>query len=435
MDQEQERKRKFLINAAYYSLILAIIYISFRYVIYFVTPFVIAALITFMLKRPIDNFSRSFNLPRRGTAGLMVILFYATTSILLTWGVIHVFWTLFNWMSDIPSRYANNIEPAIENLLKWYEARVASLAPNSVSYLEQLSTDILGKISEIIVYISKQAIILAQSLALSIPTFIIGAVFCIVATVFMSLDFPRIKHFILNQFTYENQRILLDSKRYIVQTFQRILTSYALIMFITMTELYFGLTVIGIKDAMGLSLLIAMFDILPALGTGGIMIPWILIEMLNQNYNLSLQLLIIYVIITLVRNFIEPKIVGNSIGLHPVLMLMSIFLGVSIFGVLGILIMPFMLIVLKRLNDSGRIHIFNSSYSDDKEEPGFFELKLRAKLKRQARREKEEVEEVIRKEKRAQYKAAKAANHAKFVVFDKTDVSKSTESDKDEKKD
>ncbi|NLV70535.1 MAG: hypothetical protein GXY56_06610, partial [Clostridiales bacterium] len=69
MDQDLERKRRFLINAAYYALILIGIYVAFRYVIYAVTPFIIAALITFMLKRPIDGLSCSFNLPRRGTAG------------------------------------------------------------------------------------------------------------------------------------------------------------------------------------------------------------------------------------------------------------------------------------------------------------------------------------------------------------------------------
>lgn len=393
MDQDLDRKRRFLINAVYYILILAAIYVAFRYVIYAVTPFVVAALITFMLKRPIDNLACSFNVPRRGTAGVVVLLFYVVLSILATWAFTHLLWSMFNWLTNIPAHYADSIEPAIENILNWYEQQADSLTPNSLEYIDRLSDDILRKISEIIVYVSQQAILMAQSLAFNIPKFVIGAVFCIVATVFMSLDFPSIKHFILEQFSYNHQRILLESKQYVVQTFGKIITSYAAIMFVTMTELYFGFMAIGVEDAMVLSVLIAMFDILPALGTGGIMIPWVLIEIINQNYTFAVQLFILYVIVTVVRNFLEPKIVGDSIGLHPVIMLMSIFLGASIFGPLGILIMPFMLIVIKRLNDSGRIHVFNSTYAPAVEEPGFFELRKRAKLKKQIRKERAEAEQ------------------------------------------
>lgn len=401
IEKDLDRKRQFLVNAAYYLFIVTTIYIVFRYVIYAVTPFVVAALITLMLKKPIDGLARSFNIPRRGTAGIVVLLFYIVLSIFATWAFTHLMWSMFNWLADIPIRYADSVEPAIENLLNWYGAKIETIAPDRAEYLIRLTDSVLETTSNIIVYASQQALKFAQGIAFNIPKYIIGAVFCIVATVFMSLDFPAIKYFILEQFSYNQQRIILESKRYVVETFGRIITSYALIMFITMTELYVGFTIIGVADAMVLSILIAMFDILPALGTGGIMLPWILIEILDQDYTFALQLFVIYVTITIVRNFLEPKIVGDSIGLHPVIMLMSIFLGVSIFGAIGVLIMPFTLIVIKKLNDSGRIHLFKSSYIKEEEALGFFELKRRAKQKREIRREKEEAEEEMMKLKRS----------------------------------
>jgi len=410
MDQDLERKQKFLVNAAYYLFIIAAIYVVFRYVIYAVTPFVIAALITLMLKRPIDGFARTYNLPRRGTAGMLVLAFYITLSLFMTWSFTHLMWNMFNWLVDIPVRYSDSVEPAIENLLDWYASKLETIAPNRAEYFSRLTDSVLAKTSEIIVYVSQQALKLAQSLAFNIPKFIIGSIFCIVATVFMSLDFPNIKFFMLEQFSFNQQKIILESKRYVVETFGRIITSYALIMFVTMTELYFGFMIIPVPDAMVLSVLIAMFDILPALGTGGIMLPWIVIEILDQDYTFALKLFVLYAFVTVVRNFLEPKIVGDSIGLHPVIMLMSIFLGVSIFGVLGVLIMPFTLIVIKKLNDSGRIHIFKSSYYQEEEALGFFELKRRAKLKRAIRREKEEAEEEMMKLKRSLARREKASD-------------------------
>lgn len=408
MEKDLERKRRFLINAAYYLFIIATIYVVFRYVIYAVTPFLVAALITLMLKRPIDGLARTYNIPRRGTAGLVVLTFYVVVSILATWALTHLMWNMFNWLAEIPARYADSVAPAIENLLNWYGDKVESISPNRAEYFDKLTNGVLAKTSEIIIYVSQQALKIAQGLALNIPKYIIGIVFCIVATVFMSLDFPGIKFFILEQFPHNQQKIILESKRYVVETFGRIITSYALIMFVTMTELYIGFMIIGVPDAMVLSVLIAMFDILPALGTGGIMLPWILIEVLDQDYTFALHLFMLYVFITVVRNFLEPKIVGDSIGLHPVIMLMSIFLGVSIFGILGVLIMPFTLIVIKKLNDSGRIHVFESSYIKEEEALGFFELKRRAKKKRQARREKEEAAEEMMKLKRSLARREKA---------------------------
>ncbi len=390
MTADLERKRKFLINTAYYAVLAGIFFLIFRYVIYAVTPFLIAALVTLMLKRPIDNLARSFLLPRRTTAGLTVLLFYIVLSILATWLFTHLLWSLFNWLAAIPAHYADTIEPAIRNILDWYELQVETISPGRTEYIDRLASDLLANISAIISYLSEQALKIARNLAFSIPKFVIASIFCIVSTVFMSLDYPQIKHFILEQLSPEHQRILLESKHYVAVTFGRIITSYAAIMFITMTELYIAFTVIGVEDAIVLSMLIALFDILPALGTGGIMVPWAIITLINKNYTLAAQLFIIYAIITVVRNFIEPKIVGDSIGLHPVLVLMSIFLGAAIFGPLGILIMPFLLIVIKRLNDTGRIQLFKSNYAKPVEEPGFFEQR------RQGKRERAEKMEAIR---------------------------------------
>ena len=96
------------------------------------------------------------------------------------------------------------------------------------------------------------------------------------------------------------------------------------------------------------------------LGTGGAMIPWVLVEVIMKNYSMAVGLLCIYVFVTVVRNVIEPKIVGNRVGLHPILMLISMFIGGTVLGPLGIVIMPFLMIVVKNLNDTGKIHVYKN---------------------------------------------------------------------------
>ena len=129
-------------------------------------------------------------------------------------------------------------------------------------------------------------------------------------------------------------------------------------MFITFVELSIGLTLIGIKHAVAVALVASIFDILPVLGTGGVMIPWTVLAALQGNYSLAVGLLVIYIVITVIRNIIEPKIVGSQLGLHPVVTLCSMFVGVQLFGVIGLFGFPIGLSLLRYLNDHGVIKLF-----------------------------------------------------------------------------
>ena len=86
--------------------------------------------------------------------------------------------------------------------------------------------------------------------------------------------------------------------------------------------------------------MIAVFDILPILGTGGIVIPWAIVSVVLGYTELGVQLLIIYVIVTVVRNYVEPKIVGTQLGLHPIISLVSMFIGLRLFGFWGMFGLP-----------------------------------------------------------------------------------------------
>ena len=141
-------------------------------------------------------------------------------------------------------------------------------------------------------------------------------------------------------------------------TLLKCLASYALILCITFAELSIGLSVLRVPNAVLIALCIAVFDILPVLGTGGIMIPWGIICLILGKWVLGFGLLVLYVIITVVRNIIEPKIVGYQVGLHPVVTLLCMLTGLQFFGLLGLFGFPITLSLLKNLNDRGLIHIF-----------------------------------------------------------------------------
>ncbi len=116
---------------------------------------------------------------------------------------------------------------------------------------------------------------------------------------------------------------------------------------------------IKIPYAMTVALVIAVLDILPILGTGSVLIPWGILAAVNGNFKMALGVVLLYLVITVVRNIIEPKLVGKQVGLHPVLTLAGMLLGLRFAGFIGMLGVPFLLAFIKKLNDKGMIHLLH----------------------------------------------------------------------------
>ena len=360
--EELERKKRFLTNVAYAVVAGIIYYVLVRYVLYALMPFTIALLVTFMLKRPVDHVSKLLHIPRKGVALILVIAFYALLGALITYGAIQLIISAVDWFASLSTTYATHIEPAVQRVLQWYEDLVANIDPSHAGQADAIANSILGNLASSVATFSRAVVGYAQRLAMGTPKFFISLIFCIIATVFMEMDYSKITYFFLAQFPEKSQKTIMEAKNYLLNTVGGMLRSYGCIMLITMCELMVGLRIIGVEDAMVLAVIIAIFDILPALGTGGVMIPWVVIEVIQGKFIFAAKLLLLYAVITVIRNIIEPKIVGESIGLHPVLLLVSIYVGGTILGPAGIIIMPFTLIVIKKLNDAGHIHVFRSEY-------------------------------------------------------------------------
>ena len=197
--------------------------------------------------------------------------------------------------------------------------------------------------------------------ASSLPGMFINLLLMVITTFFIAADYELLTGFCLRQLGDRPKAVFMEIQSYVVGTLFVCIRSYALIMTITFVELSIGLTLIGVENSLVIAFLIAVFDILPVLGTGGIMIPWTVITALTGSHGLALGLLVVYLVITVVRNIIEPKIVGSQIGLHPVVTLVSMFVGAQLLGVLGLFGFPIGLSLLRYLNETGSIRLFKTA--------------------------------------------------------------------------
>ena len=355
-----EKKKKFIVDVAHLALILALGYVALQYALPLLMPFVIAFVIAYILRRPIRFLSRTLHVPKGLVAVLLVVLTYGLIGTLLALAGIRLIATVTSLVEQIPGFYYAHILPALTDAFTWLEDLLSKLDPSLMAVLEELQTqliDMLRQLVSVLPSLLMGGVSAATALASSLPGFLIRLLLMVISTFFIAIDYEKIVRFLIRlllmvistffiAIDYEKivrfilgclrgntRNVVLQIKAYVVGTLFVCIRSYALIMSITFVELSIGLSVVGVERAMLVALLIAIFDILPVLGTGGIMIPWAILTALG----------------------------GEQIGLHPVLTLMSMFVGTHLFGVVGLFGLPILLSLLRYLNDTGTISLFPAS--------------------------------------------------------------------------
>ena len=352
------RRFAFIINFLYFGLILLIAYAALKYALPMVMPFVIGFVIAYFLRRPTLFLAKKLPISQRILALLMVLLFFSTVGLLITLGSLRILTVLKAIITNIPSLYHLHIEPGLRNLFSAIEAWGQTLDPALESTLSDLSTRTILSLGDSVSSLSVTAMGVISGGAASLPSFFIKVLLLVISSFFIALDYDQLTGFCMRQLGGRSKDLVLQIKEYVVGTLFVCIRSYALIMSITFVELSIGLSILGIRSSILIAFCIAVFDILPVLGTGGIMLPWVVISAFQGNFARALGLLIVYVIITIIRNIIEPRIVGSQLGLHPVVTLVSMFVGAQLFGVLGLFGFPITLSLLRYLNENGTVRLF-----------------------------------------------------------------------------
>lgn len=357
LEEKVQRRWRFIVNVLYWGIIVAFVFLGIKVTEPILVPFIVAFIIAWVLHKPIDWIAYKTHLKKNIVALFIVILFYGIIGVILTQAVAHGFVGIKEFFAGFPQFYETSIMPVLNDFFAWFEGLCAKIDPVIMESIEQSSENIINSLAGFVTNLSSGVLSWISNKALSLPGIFMKLLITLIVTVFITMDFPEIVNFIYRQMPEKTKNFIREIRDYTGGTLLKCLKSYMLIMLLTFSELTIGFTILGIPNAPLLAGMIAIIDILPILGTGGVLIPWSIILMITGNLKLAIGILILYVIILVVRNIVEPKIVGSQVGLHPVVTLGSMFMGLHFFGLLGMFGFPITLSVLKNLNDRGVIHI------------------------------------------------------------------------------
>lgn len=352
-----EKKKRFLVQVAYLAVIGAIAVVLVKYALPMLAPFVGGFIIAYLLKNFIRPLARKTGMSWKLCAIVVVLLFYLLMGGLLSLVGVQILSNAADLIRNIPVFYNEYIQPFFLSALWKTEEFLLRLDPSLVSKLNEMGGEMISSMGQMVSNLSVKVMSAATSLAYGLPGMFIQLVLLIISTFFIAIDYDNLKAFCLRQMSEGANKVFLEVKEYVVGTLWVCIRSYAIIMSITFVEIAIGLSLLKVPHAVLIAAVIAIFDILPVVGTGGIMLPWALLAAVSGNFRLGLGLLLLYVVITVIRNIIEPKIVGGQLGLHPIVTLSSMFAGVQLLGVVGLFGFPIGLSLVVYLNRRGVIHI------------------------------------------------------------------------------
>lgn len=355
-----EKRKKFIINSLYFLTIFGLIFVIGKFILPFLVPFILGFCIAYILKRPITFLHNKLHFNRTLAAVLCVIVFYIILGGIATALSLLGYYGIESFISGLPALYTNYAKEIVLHISDDIKHFVEILGNNQdmISIINDASSHIISTIGSFISNVSMGAVNGVSSIVKTVPGTLLKTVLMIISSFFIAIDYESINKFVEKQMNPKTIEIFKKIKEYIFGTVLVCIKSYAIIMGITFIELSIGLTILGIKNAFIIAFLTSILDILPVLGTGAVIIPWAIINLILGNTGLALGLLILYITITVIRNIIEPKIVGKELGLHPIVTLISMFIGVNVAGILGLFGFPILISLILYLNREGIIKIF-----------------------------------------------------------------------------
>jgi len=355
-----EQQRAFIIKVIYLAFLSGIVYLVLKYALGLLMPFIIGYAMAMLFNPLIRFLSDKLHVKKRSAAICVVFLGYAIVLTLLILAITRSAIALGAFFADAPKYFNDVMLPAIRNMLGSINEYIDRLPEEWQVTVASIESNLYTTLINLVSSVSTKGIALLTAITKSLPSFLFGLIFTILASFYINIHFDSLKRFLSAQLQEKTVSLLHDIKDSFINTIGRYLRAYIKILCITFVELNIGFFLLGISNSVLIALLISIFDILPVFGTGGILIPWIIITLISGNTMLALGLLILYVIVTMVRNFIEPKIVGDQLGLNPIVSLIAMYLGFRVLGVFGLFLVPISTQIAVRLHKDGKIHLYNA---------------------------------------------------------------------------
>lgn len=322
------------------AVLFVLFYLFFLFFDY-VSPFVFAFVIALLVNPIVNLLERKLKMSRPLAAVLVLILAFSLITFLITLVFSRLLAELVLLSYKLPV-LVESMGGTFDNLLRQARNFYFGLPPELTDFLEKNLGSVVNWVTSTISSIINLGSIM--TLIKALPGLFVVMLLTVISSYLLSLEFGN-HHKWLRRLPPE----LAQSVRFLkseiwAATIGMIKTQIIMLLVITLVTI-FGLTLLRVPYALLIGIVIGLVDFLPILGTGSILIPWAVWAMVTRDFMLAGGLLVLYLLLIGVRRVLEPKILADTIGLNPLATLVSLFIGFKLFGVIGLLLGPFYLVL------------------------------------------------------------------------------------------
>ncbi len=351
----ENKHLRFLLSLFYIVLAVFGGYFFIKYLLGLFMPFIVAYFLSRVIEPMVQALNDRLRVPRGFSCAvctllvtfLFGLLVYLVSSFVIS-GIADFSKEVPAYLSGLPGKFQEFVNRVLGGLPEEYRTRITLLFSTLISDISVPLSTYSGILSGL------------RRAASSVPTVFITTVAIIVSTYFFASSRDDVSQFIKKQLPPKWLEVYFRLKTHLFGVLGRWLKAQLILISITFAELSVAFIILRVPYAGLIAFFIALIDALPVFGVGTVLIPWGAAMILTGKFSMGIALIILYAVVVLVRNTIEPKIVGQQIGLPPLITLMSIYFGFRLFGVLGMFMFPVIVITLIRLNEWGYIHIWKN---------------------------------------------------------------------------
>lgn len=344
--------RTWITSMGIFLAFLAVSYVAIRFLLPYLFPFVVALVLAEVLEPVVRQADRWPRVPRGVVVAVTLLLFLSALCGLLTWGIAALVTELGHLNDNLPDLMTRG-EAVLQGLL----LSVSNLQRNLPEAVQALLQESMGSLQQSMQQWLPEVRTGLKAVA-TVPRVLADLLVAGIATFFISRDRRLLGHFFRRLLPPLWQQRIERVHTDLIVSAWRYLRGQMVLVALTTIITTIGLWLIGAPYVLVLGLVIGIADLLPVVGPTLILLPWIVYSLAVGETSFGLQLLLLFGVITVMRQVMETRVVGDSLGLHPLAVLVTLYLGFQVFGPAGIFLGPLLALVLKVMIHAGLVPIF-----------------------------------------------------------------------------
>lgn len=343
-----------------YVMAISIILICSVYVLFhFVYPFIFAFVLSMFLHPIVSVVEVNWRI-HRGLATFFVIASFFCVSLISGYFLLkRLFTELTELTYELPT-YIKNASVLLQKFEQFiilpiydYVGKLIQIKPSDQLLLTQFITE---KLKDYTTSFIQQTIISLSNFISSFAYTFLVLFFIILATYFMTKDFIKLQTLWRRYLPAKIKKVSLSVRRFAKQSTLALIKAHISIALLTSVLSFIGLFAFRVEHVLTLTIIIFLIDLIPYLGIGILFIPWMFYEFFSEQYVFTIQLTFLYIVIILVRQVIEPRLLARNLGVHPLITIIILFINIELFGASGFLITPLLLVAISSIYHAKIIH-------------------------------------------------------------------------------